>query len=214
VYWGLLSFVRAPGQDRVSFDEGKNLTDWVDAHYLPGFKWESKDHDPEGMLSNIPAIGGCLLGVLAGLLLRDGKVGPYQKVLILLIGGAIAIGAGYAWGFQFPIIKKLWTSSFVLLTAGCSAVLLSIFYLVIDVWRFRIWAAPFVWIGMNAITLYLFWHFAKFETIATQIVGGPGSELAKHVPSAYIDLAPPVVALLMILALARFLYKRQIFLRV
>lgn len=214
VYWGLLSFVRAPGQDRVSFDEGKNLTDWVDAHYLPGFKWESKDHDPEGMLSNIPAIGGCLLGVLAGLLLQNGNVGPYHKVLILLIGGAIAIGAGYSWGFQFPIIKKLWTSSFVLVTAGCSAVLLSVFYLVIDVWRFRIWAAPFVWIGMNAITLYLVWHFVNFERIASQIVGGPGSELAKHVPGAYIYLAAPVLALLMILALARFLYKRQIFLRV
>jgi len=80
--------------------------------------------------------------------------------------------------------------------------------------RFRIWAAPFVWIGMNAITLYLVWHFVKFDRIASQIVGGPGSELAQHVSSKYIDLAPHVVALLMILALARFLYKRQIFLRV
>lgn len=214
LYWGLMTFVRAPGQDHRSFDEGKNLANWIDAHYLPGFKWDG-DHDPEGLLSTLPAIGGCLIGVLAGLLLQETKVGPYYKVLALMIGGAILIGVGYSWGFQFPIIKKLWTSSFVLVTAGCSAVLLGFFYLVIDVWKFRIWAAPFVWIGMNAITLYLVWNlFIDHSHIAEFITGGPHSEIARHVPAAYIQLAPHIVALLLVLILARFLYKRQIFLRV
>src|SRR5258708_821 len=156
-----MAFVRPPGQSDRSFDEGSNIANWIDTHYLPGYKWDG-DHDPEGLLSTIPAIGGCLLGVFAGLLLQNGKLGPYKKAGILILAGGIAIGVGYSWGFQFPVIKKLWTSSFVLVTAGCSAVLLGLFYLVIDVWRFRIWAAPFVWIGMNAITLYLVWNLVPF----------------------------------------------------
>jgi predicted acyltransferase len=220
-YWALMTFVHAPGQDHVSFENGKNLANWIDAHYLPGYTWGNEvkgqkdfDYDPEGLLSTIPAIGGCLLGVLAGLLLQTPRFGPYQKFGMLFLAGAIAIGVGYSWGFQFPVIKKLWTSSFVLLTSGCAAVLLSFFYLVIDVWRFRIWATPFVWIGMNAITLYLVWNLFDFTKLAHRIVGGPGTELAQHVPKNFTTLAPHVLALFFILALAGFLYKRQIFLRV
>ena len=215
VYWGIMTFVRAPGQDHRSFDEHKNIANWIDAHYLPGYKWDGR-HDPEGLLSTIPAVGGCLLGVLVGVMLQRNKYGQWGNVLILLVGGAILIGAGYAWGFQFPIIKKLWTSSFVLLTTGISAVLLGLFYLVIDVVKFRIWAAPFVWIGMNAITLYLVWNLFEdgFRKISAALVGGPDSELAHHIPAGYLAIAQAVVAVLLILTLARFLYKRQIFLRV
>jgi predicted acyltransferase len=215
VYWGVMTFVRAPGQEHRSFDEGKNIANWLDAHYLPGFKWDG-DHDPEGLLSTLPAVGGCLLGALVGILLYGSEYGSYRNVLILIVGGAILVGVGYSWGFQFPIIKKLWTSSFVLLTAGCSMILLGFFYLVIDVWKFRIWAAPFVWIGMNAITLYLVWNLFghDFQKLAARLVGGPGTELARYLPPTVPAIAHSVVALLLILILARFLYKREIFLRV
>jgi predicted acyltransferase len=215
LYWGLMTFVRAPGQERVSFEEHKNIANWIDAHYLPGYKWDGR-HDPEGLLSTIPAVAGCLLGVLVGIMLFRNKYGPYGNVLILLVGGAILIGAGYSWHFQFPIIKKLWTSSFVLFTTGCSAILLGLFYLVIDVWKFRIWAAPFVWIGMNAITLYLVWNLFEHDIakLTTSLVGGPNTELAKYVPVDYLIIGDSIVALLLIMTLARFLYKRQIFLRV
>jgi predicted acyltransferase len=221
LYWALMSFVRAPGQDHVSFEPGKNLANWVDARFLPGYKWgnelgtpDDNKYDPEGLLSTIPAIGGCMLGLFAGMLLRDSKAGQYKRFGTLFLAGVILIGAGYAWGFQFPIIKKLWTSSFVLLTAGWSLVLLSLFYLVIDVWRLRFWARPFVWIGMNAIALYLVWNLFEIEKLARRIVGGDGTELARHVPEKFTLLAGPIVALFLILTFARFLYKRQIFLRV
>ena len=68
-YWALLTFVAAPGQPAVSFEEGKNFTNWFDSQYLPFFKWDGP-HDPEGVLPTLPAIGTCLFGVLAGLLLR------------------------------------------------------------------------------------------------------------------------------------------------
>jgi len=229
LYWGLLVAFH-PGQPKVSYDENQNLTNWIDVHYLPGFKWDG-DHDPEGLLSSIPAVGGCLLGVFAGLLLRTPKLGGYQKAGILVIGGALFILIGMIWGgipinlqdggwtipqsAQFPVIKKIWTSSFVMLTAGCASVLLGVFYLVIDVWKQRWIATPFVWIGMNAITLYLVWRFTDdMKDISATLVGGRHGELAAHLPPHTLTIAQPVVGLLLIVLLARFLYKRQIFLRV
>lgn len=210
IYWALLTFVKSPGQAHVSFDEGRNLTNWIDSHYLPFFKWDG-DHDPEGILSTLPAIAGCLLGVFAGLLLRNNRPNPYLKVLILLFGGAALVGLGTLWGMQFPVIKKLWTSSFVLVTAGYSAALLGLFYLIVDVWKLRFWTAPFVWIGMNAITLYLMWRFVSFTGLASRVVGGQFGAIVFH---RYETLAVDLLALIMILAVGRFLYRRQIFLRV
>lgn len=210
VYWGLLTFVRAPGESHVSFAEGHNLTNWIDAHYLPGFKWDG-DHDPEGLLSTIPAVASCLLGVFAGLLLKEGKMGPHLKVLLLIGAGATSVVLGFAWGLQFPVIKKLWTSSFVLVAGGYSAMLLGFFYLVIDVWKIRGWCAPLVWIGMNAITLYFLEHMFNFRGLADRFVGGP---FGQHAFKGYAPVASAILALLFVLLLARFLYKRQIFLRV
>lgn len=210
VYWALLTFVRAPGETRVSFAEGHNLTNWVDAHYLPGFKWDG-DHDPEGLLSTLPAVASCLLGVFAGLVLKAGNVRPFNKVAVLLLGGAISVGLGFAWGMQFPVIKKLWTSSFVLVAGGYSAMLLGLFYLVIDVWKVRGWCAPFVWIGMNAITLYFVAHLFKFEGLAERFVGG---QFGHSAFGAYAPVASALLAMLFVLLLARFLYTRRIFLRV
>jgi predicted acyltransferase len=238
LYWGLLVAIH-PGQPKVSYDENQNLANYVDVHYLPGFKWDG-DHDPEGLLSTIPAVGGCLLGVLAGVLLKTPKLGAYQKAGILVAGGAVFILIGMVWGgipltmqdggwtlpeaIQFPVIKKIWTSSFVMLTAGCASVLLGLFYLVIDVWKQRWIVTPFIWIGMNAITLYLIWHFTdEMKDLSATLFGyddswhskpGGASELAHHLWPHTVAIAQPAIALLLILLIARFLYKRQIFLRV
>jgi len=214
LYWGLMSFVPAPGVGHVSFDEGKNLANWIDAKFLPGYKWDDLDHDPEGLLSTMPAIASCLLGVFAGLLLKAGKPGPYLKALILIAAGAAGVALGTAWGYQFPVIKKLWTSSFVLVAGGYSALLLGLFYLIIDVWKIRFWTAPFLWIGMNAITLYLIWHIVEFQKLAALFVGSESSEFGKHVFHGWADVVNSALALVFILIIARFLYKRQIFLRV
>ena len=129
-----------------------NLADWIDSHYLPGRLWD-KTRDPEGLLSTMPAIGTCLLGVLAGLLLKDRRLTPTQKSIWLISSGVVMIFAGYLWGLQFPVIKLIWTSSFVLVTGGYSAILLGVMHQTIDVWRWKAWATIFVWIGANAIAV-------------------------------------------------------------
>ena len=211
-YWALLSFVPLPAQDHVSFGEGKNWPNWFDYHYLPGFKWD-KTHDPEGVLSTAPAVANCLLGVFAGLLLSNAAFHALRKVGVLLVCGAVSVLCGYLWGLQFPVIKKLWTSSFVLVACGYATLLLALFYLVIDVWGWRRWCTPFVWVGMNAITLYLLFAFVDFRAFASRLVGTPGTSVYEGL-HGYGDLLANVLVVAIVLLLARFLYKRQLFLRV
>ena len=117
-YWALLSYVPLPGSGAVSFAEGKN---WARQHnnsnFLPGKKHYGQ-WDPEGILSTLPAIATCLLGVLAAHLLRNQKLSTTLKVWKPVWRGIWALAAGYAWGTQFPIIKKIWTSSYVLVAGA------------------------------------------------------------------------------------------------
>jgi predicted acyltransferase len=213
-YWALMTFVPVPGVGAGNFGPDQNLANWIDVHYLPGRLWD-KSRDPEGMLSTLPAIGTCLLGVLAGLTLRDVRLTPRQKSLALIGGGIALVIAGHLWALQFPIIKAIWTSSFVLVVGGYSAILLGVFYQVIDVWGYKKWATPLTWIGANAITLYFINSIVGFEPLALRVVGGDVSDF-------FDDLMTPgtgtfianLAALALVVLLARFLYQRQIFLRV
>ena len=85
----------------------------------------------------MPAIGTCLLGVFAGLLLKDERLTAQRKSLWLIGAGIALVAAGYLWGLQFPVIKAIWTSSFVLVAGGYSVILLGVLHQIIDVWGLR-----------------------------------------------------------------------------
>jgi predicted acyltransferase len=213
-YWALLTFVPVPGVGAGSFTQEGNLVRWFDAQYLPGMKWYD-DWDPEGLLSTIPAIATCLLGVFAGLLLRDTRVAPTQKVMWFIGAGAAMIAAGYLWSLQFPIIKNIWSSSFVLVAGGYSALLLGLLYLIMDIWGRAAWATVFVWIGANAITLYMVGNIVSFQRLAARLVGGDvANALDAFVGQGAGKFLTALVGLVLAIALAKFLYRRKIFLRV
>ena len=213
-YWALMMFVPVPDVGAGLLVPHANLADWIDMNYLPGRLWD-RTRDPEGLLGTLPAIASCLAGVFAGLLLQDGRMSPQRKAYWLLGGGALAVAAGELWGLQFPIIKPLWTSSYVLVAAGFSAILLGVLYQLIDLWGFKRWATVFVWIGANAITLYFISGVIGFEPFARRLVGG---DVARFFDTALTPGAGTFVAELVALsfavALAGFLYRRKIFLRV
>ncbi|MGA8967814.1 MAG: hypothetical protein WB499_01205 [Pseudolabrys sp.] len=213
-YWALMTFMPVPGIGAGSFGPDANLANWIDAHYLPGRLWD-KSRDPEGLLSTLPAIATCLLGVLAGLLLKDERLTSTQKSLWLIGAGTVMVLAGYLWGLQFPVIKAIWTSSFVLVAGGYSAILLAVLHQVIDVWGWRAWATIFVWIGANAITLYFINGVAGFEPFALRFVGGDVSAWLDRMitPGTGLFVAH-ILGLVLAIALAGFLYRRRIFLRV
>jgi len=205
-YWVLMTFVPVPGAGRANFAEGKNLANYLDSRYLPLRKYDG-DHDPEGLLSTLPAIATCLLGVFAGRLLANGCLSSQRKVVYLAAAGVIGVALGWLWGLQFPVIKKIWTSSFVLVAGGYSALLLAFFYQVVDIWKYRQWAQPFVWIGMNPITIYLAVNLIDFGEITRRFVG-PGRYFGSYEP-----LIVALGSLVLEICVLNFLYRRRIFLR-
>jgi predicted acyltransferase len=210
-------FYEATGDKRVhgGYSPGQNLANHLDFEHLPG-RLHYSYWDPEGMLSTLPAIASCLIGVFAGLLLRRGDVADAGKIRRLVIAGVGLLALGWLWHLQFPVVKKIWTSSYVLVTGGWSLLLLAGFYYVIDVrlWR-GAWCAPFLWIGMNPITLYLANNFLGLPRNALRLAGGDVKLFFEHTFSpAAGDLVVETTALGLMVLLAWFLYRRQIFLRV
>jgi predicted acyltransferase len=201
---------------RGSYIQGVNLTDYLDQKYLPGRKYDGT-YDPEGLLSTLPAIVTGLLGIFAGLLIRNQSVPDGKKVNWLLGAGAAGVALGFLWGIEFPVIKKIWTSSYVLVAGGYSALLLGAFYWIVDVKQRRAWCQPFVWVGVNPLTLYLVSNFMGglgFTQLARRLAGGPvKSFLDTHVAVGWGDLVIAATAVALFLWFARFLYQRKIFLR-
>jgi len=175
--------------------------------YLPLRKWDG-DHDPEGLLSNFPAVATCLLGMFAGVFLKNEQ--SRNKVLTLLIAGVISLALGYAWSYQFPIIKKLWTSSFVLVAGGYSLILLALFYQVIDVWKLRGWAQPFIWVGMNSISIYMIHNVMDIGKLAQRFVGG---DLSRLYLKDYGSLVLALMELAITVFIAWWMYSRKIFIK-
>jgi predicted acyltransferase len=209
-----MTFVPVPGVGAGSFAPDANLANWIDANYLPGRLWDIT-RDPEGLLSTLPAIATCLLGVLAGLLFKNESLTPARRSLWLIGGGVAMVAAGYLWSFQFPIVKAIWTSSFVLVAGGYSAILLGILHQVVDVWGWKAWTTIFVWIGVNAITLYFINGVVGFQPFARRFVGGDlAAWLNQTVTPGTGLFVTHVVGLAFAVALAGFLYRRKIFVRV
>jgi predicted acyltransferase len=194
------------------YEPGRNLSNHLDFEYLPGRKYDLY-WDPEGLLSTLPAIATCLLGVFAGLLLRRSDVGDRQKVMWLAVAGVVALAAGFTWGLQFPVVKKIWTSSFVLVAGGWSLLLLAAFYYIVDVRKWRGWCQPLVWVGMNAITLYVASSLLGYRRIAQRLAGGDVKTFFDSIAPRAGDLVLGLTAIALMLWLARFLHRRQIFLR-
>jgi len=168
-YWILVQWVPVPGagmpgRDVPLLDKNQNIVAWVDRQLMPGHLYEEWiDHntrDPEGLLSDIPALGTALLGLLAGLWLRSER-SVKAKALGLAAGAAACLALGYFWSLWFPLNKKMWTSSYVLVAAGWSQVAFSVFYWVIELkgWCRKGWSKGLVWpwlvFGSNAIAAYM-----------------------------------------------------------
>lgn len=212
-YWAAMMWVPVPGIGAGHLEEGKNLANWLDARYLPWRKWDG-DHDPEGLLSTIPAVATCILGVMAGWVLRDPGLEPAGRSMRLAAMGAGCLVGGYLWSLHFPVIKKLWTSSYVLVAGGWSYLLMAAFHQVVDVWRWRGWAQPFLWIGSNAILVYLVSALVDFTRLAQRFTGG---DVERWVDGAvgrgWGAVVVSLTGLGLVVLLARALHQRKVFVR-
>ncbi len=211
-YWVALRFIPVPGFGAGDFAPGHTLTDYLDRLMVPGALYQG-DRDPEGLGGVIPAIATALLGAITGQMLMRSDRSGIEKTLRMFLGGLICLGLGWAWDqesvFQFPINKNLWSSSFVLYCAGWSLELLALFYLVIDVWKFRWGATFFIVIGANSIFIYMAPQFIDFYYTVNQIFAGPLSLIPRF---------RELIVVLGVFSLKWFLlylmYRKRIFLKV
>jgi predicted acyltransferase len=206
-----LAFVPVPDFGAGVYTPEGNLVGHVDRLLLPGRAWfRDLGWDPEGLLSTLPAIGTCLIGLLSGELVRNERIAPQRKVLLLAAAGVTALVAGQAWGVWLPINKKMWTSSYVLVTGGYSCLLLALFYQLIDIWQWRRWCMPFVIIGSNAIFIYIAAEVVPFDQLALRFVGG---DVAAWL-GPWAGVAAITVQLALEFAILWWMYKKRIFIRI
>ncbi len=171
-YYAVMRFVPVPGCDHAEWmSQHCSLAGWIDRKLMLGHLYR-RDFDPEGLLSTLPAIATTLLGTLIGEFLRS-AASLQHKLRWLAIAGVAGVAAGYAWHPWFPISKPLWTSSYVLFTAGAACLLLALCWWLIEMRGLRAWARPFLWLGSNAILAYALSTFvAKLGSIIKVPYGG------------------------------------------
>jgi predicted acyltransferase len=208
-YWLLLKFTSAPGFPRGDLTMQGNFASYIDRSIIPGRLYLGI-HDPEGLMSTIPAIGTGLLGILAGNLLKNGQMSQQKKTLRLVVAGIVFIGLALLWNFNFPINKNLWTSSFVLTVGGISLLLLALFYYIIDVLGYQKWAFFFRVIGMNSILIYMSGRFINWE-YSTK---GFFQWLGQLVGDPYCVVVMAICFVMVKWAFLYFMYKKKVFLRV
>ncbi|MFL6280447.1 MAG: acyltransferase family protein [Vicinamibacterales bacterium] len=164
-YWILVRWVPVPGagvpgRDVPFLDVHQNLVSWIDRQLFPHHLYRDlPDHnvrDPEGLLSDLPAIGTALMGMLTGVWLRTRRAIP-EKTRGLAVATIGSLALGYLWALWFPLNKNMWTSSYVLVAGGYSLALVTLAFWAVEQ---KGWRTGWTWIwlvfGSNAIAAYMF----------------------------------------------------------
>ena len=218
-YWALLDLVPVAGRSPGWLDPEHNVTALVDRRLFGAGHLYHESWDPEGLLSTIPAIATTLFGVLAGHWLRFAHAAR-ARTLGLAAAGAALIGAGLVFDRWMPINKNLWTSSYVVFTAGLALLLFALCYWLVDVKDVRRPVVPLVVFGVNPIAVYVLSTAGGALMDATTIRGMNLRERICHVLFAGWS-SPPAASLLFALGYVLFwlaamsvLFRRKIFLRI
>ena len=218
--WGILIFywlllLLFPAHDLGATDPFSmqgNLAGYIDRLLLPGSFCCYTYGDSEGLLSMLPAISTALLGMLTGQFIMSQYLSdkPLRKVLYMSLVGIGLIILGRIWNIAFPINKYLWTSSFVCWVGGLSLLLFAIFYLIMDVWKYKKWAFFFVVIGMNPITIYLAERIINFHSASKFFFGG----LISLFPETWTSFLNGIAITAIGWIFLYILYRKKIFLKI
>jgi len=152
-YWGIMQLAPVPGVGAGVLTPEGNFAAWVDQSIVPG-RMHRGSWDPEGLFSTLPALATALIGAFTAYWMRSGRERS-EIAAGMFAAGWVAILGGLAWGLVFPINKNLWTSSYVLFTAGAALEGLALCYWLIDVQGYRRWARPAIVYGLNPIAAYV-----------------------------------------------------------
>jgi predicted acyltransferase len=160
-YWFAMTLIPVPGENEIGalllHTKDRNLAAYLDRVILgTNHIWTgSVTYDPEGVLSTIPAIATAMLGVIAGRWIALREKPLLERIAGLLVAGSIGMVVGLMWNWSFPINKNLWTSSYVIFTAGMACAALATIIWVVDFWNVKGWTKPFVVFGVNPIVAFV-----------------------------------------------------------
>jgi len=221
-YWLIMKLVPVPGYGAGILDYKGNLCAYIDTKLLAGHLYKP-DFDPEGILSTFPAIATTLLGTLTGDWLRTKKT-VLEKTFGLFVGGAFFTALGLLLHPFFPINKQLWTSTYVLFSAGAAMLLLVVCFGVMEGLGFKKWAAPFLVLGTNAITVFagstlmvklIFLIKISTDGKVTSIPGYLYSHFLSPLAGPYLgSLIYPLFLLLIWIGIMIPLYRNKIFIKI
>jgi len=178
--------------------------------------------DPEGLLSTIPAVATVIIGYFIGEMITSEKQGN-RVILKLLLLGASALGLGILWGTVFPINKPLWTSPYVLYTAGWGMIVFALIYFLADVLKFQKWGVFFMILGTNAIFAYTLAGVWSKTMLTVELAAG-GNKLTLYSWFYQKIFAPlagnmngsllfAVTQVLLVWSITLILYRKKIFLK-
>ncbi len=208
LYWLALMLFSAPGFLPGDLSMEGNFVSYLDRIFIPGRFCCYVFGDNEGLLSTLPSIVSVLSGVFTGNLLRS-SIASNKKMKMLILSGLFLIPLSLLWNIVFPINKMLWSSSFVLQTAGWSVLLVALFYWIIDLKGCQKWAFPFIVIGMNPIFIYVAQDLVTFGIFSDVLVHGFINNLGE-----WTKLFHEMVTLSLKWLLLYFLFRQKIFLKV
>lgn len=216
-YWLLILFVPAPGLSAGQLERGSNLINWAD-QFLPGMLWRGS-WDPEGLLSTYPAIASGLFGVIMGRLVVQYKQQLPQLVMLLFVLGFSSFLIGCLWSLWFPLIKQIWSSSFVLVTSGMASMVLALLIWYTDIQQHRKYTQVPLVFGANAIVAYVL-HVALEKLLELPVAGvsvhGAYLQFADSLGwGQFVSAAVWIVAFLALCYLpVWWMYQRKIFVKI
>ena len=222
-YWGLMTLVPFPGKGADPWAFGHNFAQYVDNLVLKGHMWKP-DFDPEGIVSTIPAIATVLLGYLTGQWLRSNR-DRHEKTIGMFVAGDVLIVLALLWTYWMPLNKQLWTSSYVLYTAGIGLNVLAISYWLIDIHNARCCLRPFIVYGSNAILAFFgstfmaktFYKvtFPLADGSRTSITGYLFTHILRPVFGPWLaSLLHAVLYILIWWAILEWFYRKKIFIKI
>ncbi len=230
-YWFAMTLIPVPGENAIGavllHTKDRNLAAFLDRAILgTNHIWTgSVTYDPEGPMSTIPAIATAMLGVIAGrwIALRDKSL--LERIAGLFAAGAIGMVIGLMWNWSFPINKNLWTSSYVIFTAGMACVALATIMWIVDYCNVKWWTKPFVVFGVNPIVafvgsgvlarlIYTLWH-VNYNGASVSIQNAAYQALfASWLPPRVASLGFALMFVLLWYGILLVLYRRKIILKV
>jgi len=219
LYWIIVAYLPVPGIGKPDLSvPSSNWANHLDTLLLPGVMWQGT-WDPEGILSTFPAIVSGIIGMLIGKLYLSVKDENKRLVWLFFIGFALFL-AGGLWNWFFPINKNIWTSSYVLYTAGLGTLGLAACVLIVDVWGYTRWTFLGRVYGANAITSYV---LAGVLTMVFYEMRLGGASLNEWFMSGltqvgfdpkFASMLYAVIYMLIIFIPALIMYRRKIFIRI